>query len=186
MLELYYLKYGEIPEKERKMKNYLKALIVFILVFACAILCVSCGNNGAGDDTTDPDDGSVVQPPEGDKFEDDEESYRIRFVYSYTAKVVNDNGRTENKKEVVTVKSIYVPVDENELTAEHKTQIAGLTYHGFSFVKWYADWDTETQQPIGDEFNFDNAGKITKDIAAIFIFAFPPHLFMAFTILMLS
>lgn len=145
------------------MKNYLKALIVFILVFACAILCVSCGNNST-DDTPGNDDGGIVQPPPGDEFENDEESYRIRFVYSYTAKVVNDNGRTENKKEVVTVKSIYVPVDENELTAEHKTQIAGLTYHGFSFVNWYADWDTEAQKPVGEAFNFDNAGKITKDI----------------------
>ena len=86
------------------MKNYLKALIVFILVFACAILCVSCGDNGAGDNK-EPGEG-VVTPPPADKFEEDEESYRIRFVYSYTAKVVNDNGRTENKKEVVTVKSL--------------------------------------------------------------------------------
>ena len=32
MLKLYYLKYREIPQKERKMKNWLKVLIAVMLV----------------------------------------------------------------------------------------------------------------------------------------------------------
>ena len=167
MLKLYYLKYGEIPEKERNMKNYLKALIALILVLCCVIACVSCKNkdstDGNGGET--PGEGeNVVRPPESDPTEIEEETYRIRFVYSYTAKVVNDNGRTENKKEVVTVKSIYINVDNNGLDAEKLAEIAGLTYNGYSFVSWHAEWDKDTQTAIDASVDFAKLGKVTKDL----------------------
>lgn len=144
------------------MKNYLKALMALMLAFACVIACVSCGTKDGTDDEKDP--GNVVKPPEGDLGEIDEETYRIRFVYSYTAKVVNDNGRTENKKEVVTVKSIYVDVDNNGLNAEELAEIAGLTYNGYSFASWHADWDKDAQVAKDNAVDFKNLGKVSKDL----------------------
>jgi hypothetical protein len=115
-------------------------------------------NEGEGGDNT------VVTPPPSDGDEIDEETYRIRFVYSYTAKVVNDNGRTENKKEVVTVKSIYVNVDNNGLNADELAQIAGLTYNGYSFQSWHAEWDKEAQVATDAAVDFATLGKVSKDL----------------------
>ena len=173
MLKLYYLKYGEIPEKERNMKNYLKALIALMLALACVIACVSCkkdDNTGNGDGGSTNDggntgaDNNVVKPPVSDDTEIDEETYRIRFVYSYTAKVVNDNGRTENKKEVVTVKSLYVNIDNNGLSSDLLAEIAGLTYNGYSFASWHADWDKDSQTANDAAVNFADLGKVSKDL----------------------
>ncbi len=146
------------------MKNYLKALIALILALACVIVCVSCNNNGTGDD---PDDGggNIVTPPPSDPSDLEEETYRIRFVYSYTARVINAYGRIVDKKEVVTVKSIDVNVDNNGLTAENLAEIAGLTYNGYSFVSWHSDWDTDSQTAAENSaVDFANFGKISKDL----------------------
>ena len=135
------------------MKNYLKTLIVFLLVFVLAFTFVSCNN---GEQTPDPGE----DPGNGDENEgtgDNEEDpdnhendYRIRFVYSYTALVTNDNGRDDYKKEVVTVDAIYISKDNNGLTAEQIAEIKNFSYNGYTFVSWYgqSDWNTDTQTGI--------------------------------------
>lgn len=143
------------------MRNYLKTLIALILALACVVACVACGNKGNGSGN---DGGNVVTPPPGDNADLETETYRLRFVYSYTARVANDNGRTEDKNEVVTVKSIYVDINNNGLSAEQLAQIAGLTYNGYSFLSWHADWDKDTQTAKDAAVDFSNYGKITKDL----------------------
>ena len=87
------------------MKNYLKFLLVFILVLACTLSFAACsfgkqdteedddstGETGGGDENGGTGDNNQQQPPE--QGGEEEEGYRIRFAYSYTALVVNSNGR---------------------------------------------------------------------------------------------
>ncbi len=155
MLKLYYLDYREIPVKERIMKNHFKTLLALMLALVAVFAFAGYAAAAAQEPTT-------PTIPEPDDFEDVED-YRIRFVYSYSARVVNSNGRTEEKKETKTVTSIYVPADNNGLTDEQKAEIANISYNGYSFDKWYSEWDSETQTGIGDEFVIPE-GKITSDI----------------------
>lgn len=141
------------------MKNLFKILFALILTAACIFACVSCqpdsniGNEGSN---------SGNQPADG--LEDEENSYRIRFVYSYTAKVENSSGRLENKQSIITVKSFFIPKDNNGISAEILEEINNLSYHGFSFSGWYTNWDLEKQQGVaGSEFSFNNE-PITSDI----------------------
>ncbi len=144
------------------MKNYLKTLIALMLALVFVFAFVSCGDGG--DDTPPTGGGNGDGTIPGEDTYDNADDYRIRFVYSYTAKVVNANGRTEYKKEIKTVDSIYVPTDNTGLTAEQKAQFATLSYNGYKFAKWYTEWDTENQVGVaGKEFVLPE-GAITSDI----------------------
>ncbi len=150
------------------MKTWLKTLFAVVIVLTCMFVYVACdddntpqtpNNNqtGGGND----DDTSVILP------EIPEDSYRIKFVYSYTAQSKNDNDRTQNVKETVTVCTKYVTYDEaakgwtNELI-ELKDS---LSYHGYKFANWYAGWDdtVKPQVPTGEAYAFDST-PITSDI----------------------
>ena len=140
------------------MKNYFKTLLALMLALVAVFAFAGYAAASAAPDA----DTAAPTIPEPDDFEDTED-YRIRFVYSYKARVVNSNGRTEEKKEVKTVTSIYVPADNNGLTDEQKAQIANISYNGYKFEKWYSEWDIDTQTGVGDEFVIPE-GKITSDI----------------------
>ena len=151
------------------MKKQLKTIVALLLMLVFAFALVSCGavKNGGADDgdygvnLLASENTSGV--PEEDNF-DDSDDFRIRFVYSYTAKVVNANGRTEYKKEVKTVASIYVPVDNNGFTQENIDQFNALSYNGYTFDKWYTQWDIDTQTGVaGSEFVIPTT-PITSDI----------------------
>jgi len=154
------------------MKNYLKKLIAMMLALICVFAFAACtiGGSGEGPDggeqggNNDGSGGNTDVPP-ADEPLDDEEDYRLRFVYSYTAKIVNNNGRTENKKEVKPVKSIYVDLDNNGFDSDLMAEINAISYNGYTFTAWYAEWDAETQTGIGEPFDFSaQTGAITKDI----------------------
>lgn len=164
------------------MKSYVKILLALMLTLACVFASVSCQSIVFGvNDNTEDVDGGVVGinaslnsnasgdatddvDESADSLENEDNSYRIRFVYSYTAKVENDSGRLENKQRIVTVKSFFVPKDNAVISDELLAEMKDLSYHGFTFVKWFTEWDIETQQGIeGTEFSFDGQ-PITSDI----------------------
>ena len=138
------------------MNKLTKILIIFTMLCATAVACISCQNN-------------TVNPPSGgesvsDEFTDAANSYRIRFVYSYTAKVENSSGRLENKKSIVTVQSFYVSKETPVITDALLTDMKALSYHGFTFDKWYSEWNFEEQKGVeGKEFSFSGS-TITDDI----------------------
>ncbi len=162
------------------MKNWMKVLLALMLAATCMVACVACdidlGLGGGGDKDNDND---VVNPGEDDGEEgknpeekpDDSEfmenAWQIKFHYSYTAQIVNENDRTENKQADITVATIYVPYDEaaNGWTAELLAKKDAITYHGYKFDAWYLDWDktAKPQAPVGDPYDFANA-TIDKDI----------------------
>lgn len=141
------------------MRKFLKTLLVLAISLACLISCVSCAapaKNGASSAKLTraelTADISGVQA--ANSALDYENTYRIRFVYSFTAKMANSTGRLENKKSIVTVKSFYLPKDNPVITADIEAEIKNLTYRGFTFDKWYTEWDTTAQKGIeGTEFN---------------------------------
>ena len=156
------------------MKNILRTLFALIVALTCVFACVSCNllpGSGNGEGTgngngTGNGGGTSDLPadlPTPNVPIDTRDDYRIRFVYSYTAKIVNSNNRTEYVKAVKTVDSIYIPRNNNGFTADVLAQIEELTYHGYAFDKWYAEWDMENQVGIGAEYAFD-ATEITGDI----------------------
>ena len=139
------------------MKNLFKILLASLLISAFVLGCSGCqntdtpaNNNGGGNQVTD-------------SFNDEASTYRIRFVYSYTAKVENSSGRLENKQSIVTVASYYVSKDNPVVSDDMLAEMKALTYHGFNFVKWYSEWDVESQKGVeGKEFTFGQP--ITSDI----------------------
>ncbi len=138
------------------MKNYLKFLVVFMLVFTFALGLASCQFGGG-----DTDEPPVVPPIVDDPVED----YRIRFVYSFTALETNSNGREDFVDKTETVHQIYVPENNPTLSDEQKAEIAGLSYHGYSFVSWHYSWDKDTQTPApNSEIDFDDFDEIDGDI----------------------
>ncbi len=180
MLELYYLKYRGIPQKERKMKNWLKVLIAVMLVVTCAFTYVACDNNsetpnGGGNDPVEetPDNTPEISGDEDDETEDDtgfiEDAWQIKFHYSYTALTVNENDRTENKKEDITIATIYVPYADADKgwTDDLIAKMNAVSYHGYKFTSWYLAWDSNTQTgwntetqpqlPVGDAYDFSTA-----------------------------
>ena len=139
------------------MKNLFKVLLAVALVIACLAFCVSC-NGGS-----EQNDGSGFSGvTDLGNYAQIENSYRIRFVYSYTAKVENDNDRLEYQKSIVTVKSFFVPKDNPVISAEMINEMKSFYYHGFQFDSWYEEWDTSTQTPVGDPYSFPS--KIDDDI----------------------
>nr|MBE6545471.1 hypothetical protein [Oscillospiraceae bacterium] len=161
------------------MKNFVKILLALMLTVACVFASVSCQSLiiGSKGNTEDTDHGSVVGvnadagsnaagnvDESADESEDEENSYRIRFVFSYTAKVENSSGRLENKKSIVTVKSFFVPKDNAVVSDDLLAEMKDISYHGFTFLKWYTEWDTEEQKGVeGTEFTFDDQ-PLTSDI----------------------
>ena len=160
------------------MKNLIRILIALVLAVSCVFACTSCAVfdglkdifGGNQDDANDDDndssgennDDNKPKPPSGNI--DTSDDYRIRFVYSYTAKIVNANDRTEFKKEVKTVDSIYIPRENSGFTADNLATINALNYHGFTFTEWFTEWDIENQCGVeGTEFSFDVTA-IDKDI----------------------
>ena len=174
---------GKYPKEEKTMKNVLRILIAIALAISCVFACTSCSlgefdlsgllagitggnNNGGGEGDGEEDGGGsqsgTVKPPSGSI--DTSDDYRLRFVYSYTAKVVNANDRTEYKKEIKTVDSIYIPRTNSGFTADVLAQVEALSYHGFTFDTWYTEWDTETQSGVpGTEYDF-SASVVDKDV----------------------
>lgn len=172
---------GKYPKEEKTMKNVLRILIALVLALSCVFACTSCALNdvidkitgvfsgngggngeGEGEGGGEGDKPSLPKPPSGTI--DTSDDYRIRFVYSYTAKIINANDRTEYKKEVKTVESIYIKRENNGFTADVLAQIDQLSYHGFTFDKWYVEWDFDNQVGVaGTEYAFD-ATVIDKDI----------------------
>ncbi len=167
------------------MKNYLKTLIALLIALATVFSFVACGDDdgdggdgGSGDSGSsdtgsgdtgsgdtgsgDTSGGSTDSVPGGDVY-DDEDDYLIRFVYSYTAKVKNSNGRTENKKEQKTVYTIALPLENQGFTTEVLAEMNAISYHGYTFDKWYTSWDKTNQKPAGDEF-VPGTTPITADI----------------------
>ena len=153
------------------MKKHFKTTVALMLAIVFVLAFASCGVAGNGGESALDGDFDVnllasentSGVPAGDVF-DDSEDYRVRFVYSYTAKVVNANGRTEYKKETKTVASIYVPFDNTGFTAEDKAKFESLSYNGYSFAGWYTGWNTDTQTPVeGTEFVVPETA-ITSDI----------------------
>lgn len=159
------------------MKNVLRILIALILALSCVFVCVSCkdtpddegsnegSGNNPGEGNGEGNGGEQGDLPSGPSVSiDTRDDYRVRFVYSYTAKIVNSNNRTEFVKAVKTVDSIYIPRQNSGFTAEDLAQVGELAYHGFTFEKWYAEWDMENQVGVeGTEYKFD-AAVIDKDI----------------------
>lgn len=156
------------------MKNRIKIVVSLLLVFICVVACVSC-NAKAMNRTQHSDAESTRVILDGsdesevvataDTIEDIENSYRLRFLYSYTAILGNDAGRLEKRTKTVTVKSFYIPKDNPVITKEIKNQIAGLTYRGFSFEGCYKEWDKETQTGVaGTEFDYNSLSSISGDV----------------------
>lgn len=149
------------------MNNLLKLLLALMLCATCIFACVSCSLFG-GDETPDAGNQGSANNNQDDVDENDpenaENSYRIRFVYSYTAKVENASGRLENKQNIVTVRSFYIPKDNEGISSEVITEMKNISYCGFKFVNWYTQWDISTQTGIaGSEYTFGGA-PITDDI----------------------
>ena len=145
------------------MKNYLKTLIVFLLAFVLAFSFVACN----APDPEPPVDNPPVDGGEGGGEDNHEDDYRLRFVYSYTALVTNDNGRDDYKDAVDTVDVIYVEMDNDGISAEDISKIINFNFHGYTFVDWYlqSDWDFETQTgKAGKEVDFENFGPVENDI----------------------
>ena len=169
MLKLYYLNNREIPAKERNMKTWLKTLIAIMLMLTCVFTYAACDgttqepdNTPSGDTDPNPDNentnNGVIQPDIPEK------SYRIKFVYSYTAQTKNNNDRTQNVKESVTVHTVYVDYENNGWTDALKAEKDAINYNGYKFDCWYAQWDdsVKPQVPVGDPYTFD--GEINSDI----------------------
>ena len=132
------------------MKNKLKVLVALLLALLCVLACASCE---MPQPNPDPNPGvDENEPPV------EEEVYKIKFVYSYTTIA---NNRV--KKEVADVATVSIPVTNTGLTAEHRAQIDAISYNGYKFVDWYAEWDTNEQMPKGDAYVFGDA-PITADI----------------------
>ena len=161
--------------KKESIKNFLSKLKSFfskksviittiaILLAAIALTCVLIfvlrdnGDNGENNPQGNLPSGPTVPI-------DTRDDYRVRFVYSYTAKIVNSNSRTEYVKAVKTVDSIYIPRDSGVFNAEALAKVDELKYHGFTFDKWYAEWDMENQVGVeGTEYDF-SAAVIADDI----------------------
>ena len=148
------------------MKTYLRTLLALLLAVVCLLACVSCDQFNSLLNPTPDNGGNNENENEGNNENTDEidyeNSYRIRFVYSYTAVVQNSAGRREEKQAVKTVTNIYVPHENNGFDDELKQQIADITYHGYSFDKWYSTWNVDEQVGI-DEFVYPD-GAITGDM----------------------
>ncbi len=172
------------------MKNWLKVLFAVMLVVTCAIACVSCNNNSSnsgnnnggnnsgtigGNNGGSTGDQDTVNPPEKPPVTDFvENAYQIKFHYSYTAMVVNENDRTEYKQADVEVDTIYVPYDEADegWTEALLAQKDELSWNGYKFDAWYPAWDENSgtgwnynvkpQVPVGDPYDFSSP--ITGDI----------------------
>ena len=138
------------------MNKLFKILIIFAMLCAVTTACISCQNNA--------NNGSSGGGSVSDEFTDAANSYRIRFVYSYTAKVENSSGRLENKQSIVTVSSFYVSKDYPVITDSLLADMRALSYHGFTFDKWYSEWDFAEQKGVeGKEFSFTSS-TISDDI----------------------
>lgn len=147
------------------MKIYLRTLLALMLAVVCLFACVSCEQLNSLFNPNPDNGNNNGEENNGDETIDGidyENSYRIRFVYSYTAVVQNSAGRREEKQAVKTVTNIYVPHENNGFDDALKQQIADITYHGYSFEKWYSTWNVETQEGI-DEFVYPS-GSITGDM----------------------
>ncbi len=172
------------------MKNLLKVLIAVMLVVTCAFTYVACDNNsetpngdsGTQDPTNKPGGNTTKpnpdqQPPDDDDDDSEfmEDAWQITFHYSYTAQIVNENDRTENKQADVKVDVIYIPYDEADAgwTDKYIAKKDALTYHGYKFEAWYPAWNDSTQtgwntnvkpqMPVGDPYDFTTE-PITGDI----------------------
>lgn len=155
------------------MKNHIKIVVSLLLAFVCVFACVSCNAATANRHSKveganvllDGKSESDVVAANDISLEEIQNSYRIRFLYSYTAKMGDDTGRVEIKKKVVTVKSFYVPKSNPVVTDEIKAQIPELKYRGFIFDSWYTQWDKTTQTGVaGTEFNYQDLSTISSDI----------------------
>ena len=157
------------------MKNILRTLLALIVALSCVFACASCsfidnllgngGANGGGNGNGGDNGGSVTPdtPPTPNVSIDTRDDYRVSFVYSYTARIVNSNGRTEYVTAVKNVDFIYIPKTNSGFTAEALAQVEQLSYHGFAFEKWYAEWDMENQVGVGAEYAFSTT-VVDKDI----------------------
>lgn len=157
------------------MKNHIKIAVSLLLAFICAFACVSCNANATADNRhsnvesanafLDGTSGSDVVAANDISIEDIQNSYRIRFLYSYTAKMDDGTGRTEIKSKVVTVKSFFIPKSNPVVTDEIKAQIPALKYRGFTFDALYTQWDKTTQTGVaGTEFNYENLTTVSADM----------------------
>lgn len=149
------------------MSNFIKLMLALMLALTCIFACVSCsifGGNETPDAGSQNGAGNDQNVEEENDPESAENSYRIRFVYSYTAKVENASGRLENKQSIVTVKSFYLPKENAGVSAELAQEMKNISYYGFKFVKWYTEWDINTQTGVaGSEYTFDGT-PITEDM----------------------
>ncbi len=147
------------------MKNLFKVIVVIALIATCIFAFVACGVKQNGGDQNNNQTGNT---PTGGGITDIgdyaeiENSYRVRLVYSYTARVENESGRIEYQKSIVTVSSFYIPKDNPVISGELVNEMKSTYFHGFQFVNWYESWDTSTQTPVGDPYVFPD--KIDKDI----------------------
>ena len=140
------------------MKSYLKILLALLLVLTCMFVCASCGD-GSGDGGSG--DGTGVTPPPAEE----EETYLVDFIYRYTVTYLNDNGRKCTDDVDAYVSTLEIPVTNDGFTDELKAQIEALTYNGYTFVDWYTEWDSATNEVKGTAFDFDSAtGAIEGDL----------------------
>ncbi len=148
------------------MKIYLKTLLALLLAIACVIACVSCDgfdiNSLLGSNNNGGETGDGTGDDEIDDGIDYDNSYRIKLVYSYTAVLENNAGRKEEKQAIKTIANIYVPHENNGFDDALKQEISNLTYHGYSFIKWYSEWNIDEQVGV-TEFEFPE-GPITGDM----------------------
>lgn len=140
------------------MKSYLKILLALLLVLTCMFVCASCGG-GSGDGGNG--DGTGVTPPPAEE----EETYLVDFIYRYTVTYLNDNGRKCTDDVDAYVSTLEIPVTNSGFTDELKAQIEALTYNGYTFLEWYTEWDSATNEVKGTAFDFDSAtGAIEGDL----------------------
>ena len=122
------------------MKNLFKVIVVIALVAMCILAFAACdgqqsgGNQNNNQTGNNPTGGGITDV--GD-YAEIENSYRLRLVYSYTARVENESGRIEYQKSIVTVKSFYVPKDNPAISDSLVNEIKSTYFHGFQFVDWY-------------------------------------------------
>lgn len=147
------------------MKNLFKVIVVIALLATCIFAFAACGgqqNSGNQDNNQPGNDSTGGGITDIGDYAEIENSYRLRLVYSYTARVENESGRIEYQKSIVTVKSFYIPKDDPTISDSLVDEIKSTYFHGFQFVNWFESWDTSTQTPAGDPYVFPD--KIDKDI----------------------
>ena len=149
------------------MKNWLKVLFAVILVLTCMFAYVACDNN-TGDNTGDNTGGNNPTTEPGDTTKD---TYKINFIYGYSAVTINNYGRIQYTNHYETVATKYVPRKDAKWE-DLISEIEAITYNGYKFAEWYPEWNRTTktgwekdgkpQRPVGDPFAFE--GSITKNI----------------------